>query len=141
MIGGAAGKRARTSEPISEGRAAKRAWAAGSAKTTAPSSTDKWKGVVGLLSSAPDNEFLNAAEETLDSTPASAAKELCDKMFGGPPDASDPCLLALVSHLACSTRQQAAFSTRSVDDLGDSLREMLFMVSHMFSSGEYLYLP
>lgn len=91
-----------------------------------------------MLTLAPDNEFLNAAEETVDSTLASVAKELCDKMFGGAPGALNPLFLDLVNHLACSTRQQETFSTRSLDGLGDCLREMLLMVSHMFSSREYL---
>lgn len=106
VIEGAAGKRARTSEPISKGKATKRARAAEPAKTVPPFSTDKGKGVVEFLLSAPDNEFLNAAEVTPKSTPASAAKELRNKMFGGTPNASDPDFLALVSHLSCSTRQQ-----------------------------------
>lgn len=100
VIGGAAGKQAHTSEPISKGRAAKRAQAVEPAKTAAPSSIEKWKGVVELLSLALDNEFLNAAKVTPESTPASAAKKLYNKMFKRASDALDPRFLALVSNLA-----------------------------------------
>lgn len=138
MIGGAAGKRAQTSKHISEGKAAKKTRAAEPAKTSPPSSADKGKGVIELLSTATDNEFLNAAEVTPESTSASAANELCNKMFGGTPNASDPYFLALVSHLVYSTRQQATLNTHFVDNLRDSLKEMLLMVSHMFSSKVFI---
>lgn len=57
------------------------------------------------LSSTLDNELLNAAEVTIESMLASAAKMICKRMFGGVSDASNPHFLALISHLACSTKQ------------------------------------
>lgn len=99
-----------------------------------PRPVDKVKKVVKKLSSAPDNEFLNAAEVTPESTPASAAKILCEKMFGGILDASDPRFLALVSHLAYSTKQRAIVSSHPLDDLGDSLKDMFLIVSHLLFS-------
>lgn len=95
-----------------------------------PSSTDKGKKVVEQLSSTLDNELLNATKVTREFSLASAAKMLCEKMFEGTPDASDPRFLALISHLARSTKQQVVLNTRSLDDLRDSLREMFLMVSH-----------
>lgn len=72
----------------------------------APSTlVDKGKKVVEHLSSAPDNELLSAAKVTAESTPASVVEMLHEKMFGGVSNASDPRLLTLISHLACSTRQ------------------------------------
>lgn len=53
------------------------------------------------------------------------------KMFGGVSDVSDSRFLALASHLAYSTKQQVAFRSRSREDLGDSIREMLIMVSYL----------
>lgn len=77
------------------------------------------------LSSTPDIELLNAAEVSADSTPASITEMLCNKVFKGVPDVSDPPFLALVCNLACATKQQYACSSRSIEALGDSLRKML----------------
>lgn len=93
-----------------------------------------------LLCLAPNNEFLNAAEVTLKSTPASVAEMLHKKMFEGVSDVFDPRFLALASHLACSTKQQTAFSLRSQKDLRNSLREMLLMVSRPLSLSLFLFL-
>lgn len=81
------------------------------------------------LSSAPNNELLNATEVTTESMPASVAKMLCGRMFGGVPYASDLCFLALVSHLACAITQQATFSSRSLEAFGNGLREIFLMVN------------
>lgn len=86
----AVSKRARTSEPATKGGVAKRAHSTGPMKIAPPPSIDKGKKVVEHLSSTPYNELLNAAEVTLESMPASAAKELCNKMFKGTLDASVP---------------------------------------------------
>ncbi|XP_043811749.1 uncharacterized protein LOC122723509 [Manihot esculenta] len=138
VIGGAASKRVRTSELATEGRAPKRARATRPTKIALPPFADKGKKVVEQLSSTLDNELLNAAEVTPESMLALVAKMFCNKMFGGTPDALDPHFLALISHLAYSTKQQAAFSTHFLDDLGDSLREMFLMVSHMLFSRVFL---
>lgn len=42
------------------------------------------------LSSTPNIELLNAAEVSADSTPASITEMLCNKVFKGVPDVSDP---------------------------------------------------
>lgn len=89
------------------------------------------KKVVENLSSTTNNDLLNAAEVNAESTPASVAEMLCNKMFEGAPDVSDPYFLALVSHLACATKQ-AALSSHPTEALGDSLREMLLIVSCFF---------
>lgn len=65
------------------------------------------------LSSAPDNELLNAAEVTRESSSVSVAKMLYENMFAGAPDASNPHFLAFISPLARSTKQQPVFNTRS----------------------------
>ena len=85
--------------------------------------------IVPLLSS-PDNDTLNAANITSQS-PASAVAELLRKqMFGGTTEASDPRLLALTGLLASSTKEQASFRSRSREELGNTIREMLLMVSY-----------
>lgn len=83
------------------------------------------------LSSAPDNELLNAAEVTRESSSVSVAKMLYENMFAGAPDASNPHFLAFISPLARSTKQQPVFNTRSLDDLRDDMREMFLMVSYL----------
>lgn len=75
-----------------------------------------------------DNDLLNAAEVNAESTPASVTQMLCNRRFGGVPD---PYFLAFVRQLACSTKQQVAFSLRSIEALGDGLREMFLMVSYL----------
>lgn len=112
VIGGAASKRVQTLDVSHEGRAAKKARTAGPSETTPPSSADKGKQFMGQLSLAPDNELLNAIEVTLESLPASVVEMLCNWMFRGTPDASDPRFLSFISHLARSTNQQAAFNSR-----------------------------
>lgn len=68
---------------------------------------------------------------TAESTSVSVAEMLREKMFGGVSNVSNPRFLAFNSHLACSTKQQVAFNLRSREDLRDSLREMLLMVSRL----------
>lgn len=73
-------------------------------EATLPPPAKKRKQAVGLLSSAPDNELLNAVEIT----PGSAMTfmvELLREMLGGVSDVCDSRFLALASHLACSTKQ------------------------------------
>ncbi|XP_021620551.1 ciliary rootlet coiled-coil protein 2-like [Manihot esculenta] len=53
-------------------------------------------------------------------------------MFGGITQASDSRLLALSGHLASSTQEQVAFRARSREQLGDTAREMLLMVTGIF---------
>lgn len=65
---------------------------------------------------------------------------LREKMFEGVYDVSDPRFLAFASHLACSTKQQVAFRSWSREDLRDSLREMLLMVSHLAFLRRILFL-
>lgn len=74
-------------------------------KIILPPPADKGKQAVGQLSSAFDNELLNAAEVTLGSATTSMAKMLRERMFGGVFDVSNPCFFALASHLTCSTKQ------------------------------------
>ncbi|XP_021629618.1 coiled-coil domain-containing protein 150-like [Manihot esculenta] len=47
-------------------------------------------------------------------------------------EASDPRLLALTGLLASSTRQQAAFRSRTREELGGTIREMLLMLMCLF---------
>lgn len=85
------------------------------------------------LSFASDNELLNVAEVTTEYTLASTARMLCKRKFKEVSDASKPHVLALVNHLACSTKYQTVFSSRSLEDLGDSLREIFLIVSYLSS--------
>lgn len=84
MIRVGAAKQACTSEPATESRAAKRARTSEPARATPSFSIDKGNKVMEHLSSALDNELLNAAKVTVESTSASVAKMLCKRMFGGP---------------------------------------------------------
>lgn len=68
VIGGATSKWGRASKPTSDVRAVKRPHAVDPAKTAPPPPADKGKRVAELLSSAPNNESLNAAEVTPEST-------------------------------------------------------------------------
>lgn len=94
--------------------------------------TEKAKTPVELLSFALDNEVLNADEIT-PQPPASRVVELLrERMFGGVTETSDPRLLALTGLLACSTREQVAFCFRTREELGDTVSEMLLMVTGVF---------
>ncbi|XP_021594454.1 neural cell adhesion molecule 1-like [Manihot esculenta] len=62
VIQGRASKWARTSEPATESRAAKRTCTTEPARTTPSPSIDKGKKAVEHLSSTPDNELLNVVE-------------------------------------------------------------------------------
>ncbi|XP_043806657.1 uncharacterized protein LOC122721798 [Manihot esculenta] len=87
--------------------------------------------VIPLLS-APDNDILNA-EDITHQSPASVVAEIVkERMFGGVMEALDPRLLALTGLLASSTREQAAFRSRPRGELGDTIREMLLMVTGLF---------
>lgn len=84
--------------------------------------------VVPLLS-ASNNDILNAEDITHQSPATVVAEIIRERMFGGVMQASDPRLLALSGHLASSTQEQVAFRARSREQLGDTAREMLLMVS------------
>ena len=100
----------------------------GSAPALPPIGKEKEVPVIPLLS-APDNDILNA-EDITHQSPASVVAEIVkERMFGGVLEASDPHLLALTGLLASSTREQAAFRSRPREELGDTIREMLLMVS------------
>lgn len=87
------------------------------------------------LSSAPNNDLLNDAEVSADSTPASITRMMCSKVFGGILDVFDPYFLVVVCNLAYAAKQQSACSLRSIEAVRESLREMLLMVSYLpFSS-------
>lgn len=73
---------------------------------------EKKKAFMELLSSASNNEVLNADEITPQSTTTTVVELLRKRMFGGVTDASDPCLLALTILLAYSTREQTIFTLR-----------------------------
>lgn len=81
-------------------------------------SVEKKKASIELLSSASNNEALNADEITPQST---VAELLWERMFDGVTDALDPCLLAFSSLLACSTREHVAFHSRTREELRNSL--------------------
>lgn len=83
---------------------------------------------MGLLSSTLDNEVLSADEITPQSPASIVVKLLWERMFGGVTDASDPRLLTLTGLLAYNTREQVAFRSRTREELGDTIREMLLMV-------------
>ena len=84
------------------------------------------------LMSASDNDILNM-EDITHQSPASVVVEIIkERMFGSVTEASDPRLLALTGLLASSTREQAAFRSRPRGELGDTIREMLLMVSRLF---------
>ncbi|XP_021593075.1 uncharacterized abhydrolase domain-containing protein DDB_G0269086-like [Manihot esculenta] len=66
-------------------------------------------------------------------SPASVVAEVIrERMFGGITAASDPRLLALSGLLASSTQEQVAFRARSKEDLGNTARELLLMVTGIF---------
>lgn len=60
---------------------------------------------------------------------------LQERMFSGIAEASDPHLLALTGLLACSTREQVAFRSRTREELGDTVKEMLLIVGYSFFFG------
>ncbi|XP_043815433.1 MAP7 domain-containing protein 1-like [Manihot esculenta] len=89
---------------------------------------EKEKTYVVPLLSAPDNDIMNA-EDITHQSPASVVVEILrEQMFGGTTEASDPRLLALTGLLASSTREQVAFRSRTLEELGGTIREMLLMV-------------
>lgn len=129
---GATGKRVPPTEVSTAAPASKKARASQQSALALPP-LEKEKMPVGLLSSTLDNEVLNTDEITLQS-PASIVVELLqERMFGGVTKASNPRLLALTGLLACSTREQVAFRSRTREELRDTVRKMLLMVSPVFS--------
>lgn len=125
---GATGKRALPSEATTAAPTSKKVRGSQLLAPALPP-LEKGKAPIGLLSSAPDSEVLSAEEITPQSTASIVAELLREKMFDGVTEASDPCLLALTGLLACSTREQVAFRSRTREELGDTTREMLLMVS------------
>ena len=100
----------------------------GSSPTLPPIGKEKDVPVVPLLP-APDNDILNTEDITHQSPASVVAEILRERMFGGITEASDQRLLALTGLLASSTREQASFRSRSREELGDIIREMLLMVN------------
>ncbi|XP_021603177.2 uncharacterized abhydrolase domain-containing protein DDB_G0269086-like [Manihot esculenta] len=93
---------------------------------------EKKKTSVVPLLFASNNDILNA-EDITHKSPASVVAEIIgERMFGGITTASDPRLLALSGLLASSTQEQAAFRARSREDLGNTARELLLMVTGIF---------
>ncbi|XP_043806618.1 uncharacterized protein LOC122721776 [Manihot esculenta] len=72
---------------------------------------------------------LKASDITSESPASAVADFLKEQMFGGVTEASDPRLLALTGLLASSTKEQTSFQSRSREELGSSIREMLLMVT------------
>lgn len=105
---GVAGKRAPPSEAIPEAPTSKKARGSQRPAPALPP-LEKGKKPVGLLSSAPDNEVLNAEDITPQSPASTVVELLRETMFGGVTEASNPRLLALTNLLAYSTREQVAF--------------------------------
>lgn len=73
-----------------ESKVAKRARTLKVTEAILSSPVDKRKKIVENLSSTPDNELLNGTEVNAESTLASMAKMLCDKIFKVALDVSDP---------------------------------------------------
>lgn len=77
---------------------------AGPPNDVLPPPANKGKQAIGQLSSAPDSKLLDIAEVTPGSTTAFVAEMLCERIFGGLSDVSNPRFLALASHLAYSAK-------------------------------------
>ena len=110
----------------------------GSSPALPPIGKGKNVPVVPLLSST-DNDTLNVADITSQSPANAVAEFLRERMFGGATEASDPRLLALTGFLASSTKEQASFRSRSREELGNTIREMLLMVNYFSLSFGLLY--
>ncbi|XP_043805268.1 uncharacterized protein LOC122721494 [Manihot esculenta] len=93
---------------------------------------EKKKTSVVPLLSASNNDILNAEDITHQSPASAVAEMIRERMFGGITAASDPRLLALSGLLASSTQEQTAFRARSREDLGNTARELLLMVTSIF---------
>lgn len=106
----AVGKRAPPSEAPTIAPASKRAHGPQRPALALPP-LEKEKMPVGLLSSASENEVLNAEEITPQSPASLVAELLRERMFGGVTEASYPRLFALTGLLDCSTLEQVAFCT------------------------------
>ncbi|XP_043806675.1 A-kinase anchor protein 200-like [Manihot esculenta] len=74
---------------------------------------------------------LKAPDITSESPASAVADFLREQMFGGVTEASDPRLLTLTGLLASSTKEQASFQSRSREELGSSIREMLLMIQSL----------
>ena len=94
----------------------------------------KGKGVSAVPSSSPTDNILDLSSISSESPASAVAALLRERMFGGITEASDPRLLALTGHLASSTKEQVSFQSRSREELGSTIGEMLLMVSYSFYS-------
>ncbi|XP_043805310.1 flocculation protein FLO11-like [Manihot esculenta] len=92
----------------------------------------KGKGVSAVPSSSPTVDVLDPSAITSESPASAVAALLRKRMFSGATEASDPRLLALTGHLASSTKEQVSFRSRSREELGSTIREMLLMVTGLF---------
>lgn len=92
----------------------------------------KGKGISAVPSSSPTDNILDLSSISLESPASAVAALLRERMFGGITEASDPRLLALTGHLASSTKEQVSFQSRSREELGSTIGEMLLMVSYFF---------
>ncbi|XP_021620552.1 uncharacterized abhydrolase domain-containing protein DDB_G0269086-like [Manihot esculenta] len=93
---------------------------------------EKKKNSVVPLLSASNNDILNAEDITHQSPASVVAEIIREWMFGGITAASDPRLLVLSGLLASSTQEQVAFRARSREDLRNTARELLLMVTGIF---------
>ncbi|XP_043817789.1 triadin-like [Manihot esculenta] len=92
----------------------------------------KGKGVAAGPSLPSPGNSLKTSGITSESPASAVADLLREQMFGGATEASDPRLLALTGLLASFTKEQASFQSRSREELGSSIREMLLMVTGLF---------
>ena len=97
----------------------------------------KGKGVAADPSLPSPGNSLKTSGITSESPASAVADLLREQMFGGATEASDPRLLALTGLLASFTKEQASFQSRSREELGSSIREMLLMVSHFSPSFQF----
>ncbi|XP_043805238.1 cell wall protein RBR3-like [Manihot esculenta] len=92
----------------------------------------KGKSVSAVPSSSPTVDVLDPSAITSESPASAVAALLRKRMFSGTTEALDPRLLALTGHLASSTKEQVSFRSRSREELGSTIREMLLMVTGLF---------
>ncbi|XP_043816666.1 MAP7 domain-containing protein 1-like [Manihot esculenta] len=92
----------------------------------------KGKGVAAEPPLPSFGNVLKASDITSESPANAVADLLREQMFGGVTHASDPRLIALTGLLASSTKEQASFRSRSHEELGSLIREMLLMVTGLF---------
>ncbi|XP_043810672.1 golgin subfamily A member 5-like [Manihot esculenta] len=116
---------ARTSVPSPAGK--KSRVTTGSAPALPP--IGKGKSAVAELPLPSSGNALKASDITFESPASTVADLLRMQMFGGVTQASDPRLLALTGLLASSTEEQVSFRSRSREELGNTIREMLLMMT------------